>query len=288
MAAGTGSFGYVAACPTPNSDGTCMYITGATYAGVSTTSLATSGTGITAVSPNSEYTASQFTAPSTTGAATGQVSARVVGWGIRIRYKGTESNRGGTITAFEHPEHCSVIGETLASILSFENAERHDVPEDGSWVSICYVPKFPWEYEYSGQFLGWEVEGDTTIIPPYLCLLVESPTTTAQLFDLEWFADFEFLGSGVRGKTPSHNDPIGHNLVVSAVGNSGGGQIVQKKPEGKPSFVEARSPSASAAVSPSGDSWGDKLWGYFSNNATKVLDFGLAKGGQYLDKYLGM
>jgi hypothetical protein len=208
-------------------DSWCAAATNIGYTGTSTGSINTSSfaTTVSSFSSNSEYNGPAFYAPGSGINSNNQVSGRVVSWGLRIRYRGSELNRGGHVTLFEEPEHNDLtklnaagggINETTA--LAFENAQQYPIPADGSWLYVTGLPVFPWEFDYSDTSLGYDFSATTSggYPPAYLCAFLTS-AVAAQNFDFEVFMNLELIGGAVRGKTPSHFDAPGAMIAIEGV-----------------------------------------------------------------------
>lgn len=205
MSTGTAGVGFVAAGLTAASDVPVVCSTGTAYAG---TTIVTSGAGVVAASPNSDYTSASFSSQA--------LQWRPVGCGIRIRYTGTELARGGTVYALEQPDHLSLATLNASDLLKYDACHRF--PVDRQWTEVCYAPISMTEVEYTNS--AALLSGD-----PILGLLVAAPSTTSITFDYEYYIHVELVGRAARGKTPSHSDETGFGTVLGAVREHNDGQI---------------------------------------------------------------
>jgi hypothetical protein len=149
--AGTQGEAFVALIPQcKTSDAGVLLITNSLYAGTSTTPLPRSGTGLVSVNAAKlPYTTTDFDVNQT-------VRGRVVGVGLRVRYTGTELNRGGKLIALRHPDNADLIPFTpqfsSQAITQFETARTYPITRD--WVTLNYRPTRPSEYNYASSACG--------------------------------------------------------------------------------------------------------------------------------------
>jgi hypothetical protein len=198
---GSGDFGYVVVRPgsLAASDQNSVFYTDSSFAG---TAIATSGTGVLAAKSNSDYVNAQF--------GISGVQFRLVTVGVRIKYRGTELNRGGRVIALEEPDHQSLIGLNASALLAYRQATSLRPTGGDKWMELVSSgPKVPEELEYSAVFSGGQTNGH------YLVFAFEGQANMA--FEFEVFANFELIGSAVRGKTPSHHDGPGAFAVSNAL-----------------------------------------------------------------------
>jgi hypothetical protein len=203
--------------------GAPIYYSSATWvpaAGVAIPALSTATAGINVASTNSPYTRAFF------GVATGGIQARLVSFGMRIRYAGTELNRGGRVLLFEDPEHNGfdpLQPVAISTILANEKAKEHKVGED--WLTLCSTgPTQPNEYDFLGTY-----QPPTGLASFYLMAVVQS-AAVGQTFDYEVFWNWEFAGSPVRGKTYSESDDQGVSVVLGAIKSVNNNQLDSSHP----------------------------------------------------------
>lgn len=232
MAAGTNGFGYIVMANNPANDGaaatpaSAVYYSLTTYAG-STVSTNSVTTGVSATNSNSDYTTAALTAAG--------VGSRMVSMGVRIRYKGTELNRGGRILSLEEPDHGTLNGASATTFLAYEKCHQHAVlSSEKDWVTVCHTgPVSPAEYDFLSYSSAAAYPSFNTY---YLGLLVES--TASNLFDFECYWNYEIIGPTIRGKVFNESDDVGTQVVLATVRGSNGGALDSKSPFKSPLMIE--------------------------------------------------
>lgn len=168
---------------------------------------------------NSEYTAALF--------SSGQVDFsrfRVVSAGLRIRYIGTELNRGGQVIGIMDPDHSSIMidnttGKTQSQIEGLTESRRF--PVDRDWKTVLYRPvdDIDNSMQTSEQSLWMVASGHDQFDPGFFYMtfyVIGASATTSLSYEWEAYANYEISGRNVRGKTPSHFDPTGFAAVHAA------------------------------------------------------------------------
>ena len=206
---GTAGMGYIVCRGSAASDSACLHYSTPTYAG---TTIANSGTGDAAANPNSGYVAADFVA---------NVSQRLVSMGIRVRYTGTELNRGGAIYTLEHPEHSTLVGLDVPAARAFNSC--HGFPVDKDWTQICYMPIQASEVVYWNGAQTPSPPGNASNNAWFMAILIQS--TAGNSFEFEWFANYEVIGSTVRDKTPSDTDIVGLGVVTGSLRSHNDGAV---------------------------------------------------------------
>jgi hypothetical protein len=205
--------GFISMCPTfANDFASPIQYTNGTQSVVGTPLNATTGidTWVTA-NGAATGTATFGTLPYATAILSqqnGQVDARLVCGGIRIRYLGTDDARNGLVTSLEETNHNTATGQTFTALHAYEAA--HSAPvRDGSWHK-CYWsgPSTQPESEYVSNPTPWAVPRAVLVI------LVEANVGT--LFEWEAWETVEYSGSLPRDKTMSDSDVEGFAQVLSA------------------------------------------------------------------------
>jgi hypothetical protein len=181
---GTAGFGFITAYPYA-SDQVTMYFSSSAYAGNSI-SDDTGTTGVTGGSTNSPY------GPELFGNGPLLIQQKLVSFGIRVRYIGTELNRGGMMRALEHPDHGSLDGFTFFDLAKYDSCRRY---EGGSrdWSPITSSPVAPAEFDYSPT--------PVTVDRNYLGIVVQGEPGNP--YEFEVTLNFEIAGAPARGATPS-------------------------------------------------------------------------------------
>lgn len=156
-----------------------------------------------AMGSNSPYVAAQFN-----GQEDG-ISVRVVSAGLRIRYTGTTLNQGGTVYSLSHPSHADMDDSSLSEVRAINVTKNFAVTRD--WISVLWCPVVPADYGYTSILPG--------ILAPFLHIM-QVPVGIALTFEFEFNVNFEFVGSPIRGMTPSHSDAQGFTATQSALQGS--------------------------------------------------------------------
>lgn len=207
FATGTTGFGYILVRPATGA------ATGAGVTAVMGVTSLSSYTGSTmsnvvgantqAVISNSTYVPSQFS-------ATG-VKYRLVAAEVRVRYVGTELNRGGNAVVYCDPNHNSVAAYGQAQLLTNPSAGRSDI-EMAEWISCKYNGVVdPTEENYSFGF----TEADNKANNWCMAIAIQS-AAVAQPFDYEVYAHFEIIGANSTNLSSTISDPVGHGAVNTA------------------------------------------------------------------------
>lgn len=229
MVIGTAGYGFVTQQPAAGYDGSTAagsigtasgYVSSAAFTGGASAPipvLNTATAGVIAVNHNSDYLTSSF------GAQNTLAQMRLVSMGFRLRYAGTELNRGGRIILLEEPDHLNVAssGISQASLMNYDKAKEHAI--DNKWVTLCHTgPVAPAEFQYNG---GATFDGSPH---HYLMAIVQSSANN--VFDVEFYWNFEVIGSIARGKTRSDSDENGLAIVLGAIGSRDSDQLDSAHP----------------------------------------------------------
>jgi len=210
MAVGTGGFGYVLA----NGRGMKNDVHGAYFSSSAFTgiTMAAAGTGVNGADANADTGSGDFSANTTQG--------RLVSFGVRVRYRGTELNRGGRYLTLEEPDHGNMADYAASDLLAEEKCNEHAVGSD--WVQVCLSgPVAPADYDFTTCT-------DINVANNYLAVAVES--TPGNLFDFEVFWNYELVGAPVRGKTYSEADDAGVGAVIGTIRSHNNSGLDSKHP----------------------------------------------------------
>lgn len=199
---GTAQVGFIQVDPLRMiaSDTAAIWASNATFTGSQTE---TAGVGVVALTANSPYTNAQFTGEE------GGLSFRVVSCGLRVRYIGTELNRGGELFAVSHPSHADINQMSLNEARALNTTKIYPVTKD--WVTVLWCPVLPNDYSY------------TSAVPnarPVLAILYVAPSGTVGQLEYEAHVNYEVVGAPARGMTRSMADPIGFSAVQQALQGS--------------------------------------------------------------------
>jgi hypothetical protein len=161
------------------------------------------GGGVSGIMTNSDYVAAQIGPQST--------AYKVVSHGIRIRYIGTELNRGGQIIGLSDPSHNSLTGRNFANFQAELVSRQFAVGR--KWVNVLYKPVLTTDLDMQTVFNTFS---NTNTDPSFFNGFFIQSAVPNQPFEFEIYSLFEFQGAGVRGQTRSHADSVGFAAIQSA------------------------------------------------------------------------
>ena len=168
-----------------------------------TTMSAAPGATVFGLQSNSSYITSQFSAAG--------VKYRLVSSEIRVRYVGTELNRGGNAVVYCDPNHNNVSGFNQAILLSNPSAGRSDI-EMAEWISCKYNGVVdPTEENYAFAFGTVDSKANN-----WLMAIAIQSAVAAQPFDYEIYCHFEIIGANSTNLSSTISDPVGHGAVNTA------------------------------------------------------------------------
>jgi len=203
FATGTTGLGFIVVDPLSAavSDLTSVYSSSSAYAGNFISAAAAAG--VVAGTSNSEYVKAQI------GANAAVAQCRVVSSGVRIRYIGTELNRGGQIVGLIEPTHDSLGGAVFADVNAQERSRLIPVL-DRNWVTLTYFPVQKRESDFQT-----DVDPATRPLPAWFMAFAVNAASagTPLTYEYEHFTNLEYTGRSVRGLTPSHVDYVGYSAV---------------------------------------------------------------------------
>lgn len=212
---GTSGIGFIAVDPTNScfNDVPCVLKTNATFAGNTFNLNDTVSGAIDQAFSNSNYV-------STDVALGGDgIAFRIVSSGVRIRYAGTELNRGGFATCLHDPTHTVLTGRDQSSIDGEPMSRRIHIKED--WINILYAPVFGQDYDLRTAFANADPPTIGALPRWYMGALITAPTNTPAPFEYEFFSIIEYQGRNVRGLSMSHADPTALSAGASvAIANT--------------------------------------------------------------------
>jgi len=234
---GTAGWGGITIYGALCNNATATTCTTATYSGFGLPTLGDAGTF------NTGFTNSPFSTIDL--AANSGVELRLCSLGVRVRYVGTELNRGGLRYAIQHPEHLSVEGLTAPDIAAFDFRQIDNQTRD--WTSVVYTPLRHADYSFTDNPSGFSTN------VPVLGILCESASTAIICpFEFQVVAHYEAIGAKARGKTVSNSDINGTLKALSAVSQG---------PPGLSTAVSNHKTNsrmiAEKAVTKGSDMWGD-------------------------------
>lgn len=203
-------------------DRNCIFLTDATFAG--TGFDVTSTPGVSGAPANAPFNIADFD---------GTLAARVVGCGLRIRYGGTELNRGGFKVALVDPTHSSLNGRDEASLNREKQTKRYAVSRQ--WTNILWRPVQNSELQFATTAAA--------VTPNAGVLMISPDVSINELFEWELFGIIEYQGVAARGQTHTNTDPIGFAAVTSTVAQMNGvsqapaSQIAQAMHQGVTHYI---------------------------------------------------
>lgn len=196
---GTAGYGSVASIPEAGmtNDQACVYYTLANWPNATVSGSATVAGENTVAYANSPYAYSQY------GSADTKLQFRLVAHGLRVKYTGTELNRGGAIVGLAQPRGEDLSLSTMTELLS--NAAVHTVTfdEDGSWLELTWAPDDA-DYKTTGA-----------ISAASLAFLWNGISGNSMAFEAYWH--YEIIGvDAAIGATGSHPAPRQAMAVMDA------------------------------------------------------------------------
>lgn len=148
---------------------------------------------------------------------------RVVGYGIKIRYVGSEVGRGGRVFAHRNSINAPIVipsaGATavLANTLT-QNKETSTVPVDRKWHAVLYKPAAASDLAYAERddiIVAGSAYPANLLQAPSLLLMITG-ATPGQSFEYDIQGWYEIIGSNLPALTPTFSDPVGMAAIGSA------------------------------------------------------------------------
>jgi len=221
--------------------------------------------GVGSASLASDYTEASFATSS------GDVQCRCVAYGIRVKYTGTELNRGGSVYTLEEPDHADLSGVVVTDLRKYKATSTNKFGDD--WVTVLYQPRFPADFGYHGDAFGQSVNNR------FLAISIQAAFPTAT-FEWEVFAHYEFIGRPVTGKTQTHTEPYMTEKILSAISQ-------------KPHYINSvitRNPSLARKYATGAASQGVSVWSKLARGGGAFIGglMGGAKGAMLGSSLAGM
>lgn len=228
---GTASSGWVAFMPCVAKNYPTLFHTGALYAGASNGIIVAP----TAANGNYVYSGSFANLPFTTAEleATTQgytVDSRIVSYGARLVYAGTELNKGGLMYSYVDANQDTVMGANAGYAATYDQTDIHSnmsgVP---GTLSIFGTRADHFEYSSlasSTNKVRYPFHASTTVVDNASGLTVSAPTAaffisgvSGNPFYLEVVIHAEFIGPGVpqANMSESASDEAGFDIVQGVV-----------------------------------------------------------------------
>jgi hypothetical protein len=185
-------------------------------------------TGIFGVNLNADYLTAAM--PLVNGKG---IKFRVVAAGLRIRYIGTELNRGGIIHATVTPNHDTLTGGTVNSLGQLETYFKYPVTRD--WVVLTHTPVMDDDFLYFPDLLNNPSFFGTIFTSQSFQHYLGFQITDCVGGSFEWEAicHYEVVGAPVRGLTPTPADLTGMSAVLNVATPSMGIEVNKLTSQGK-------------------------------------------------------
>jgi hypothetical protein len=226
---GTGGYGYCAFSPTPgNASGGIAY-TDATYAGTSASVVTmTAGSGVNTANWVSPTAATDFT-ESVTGRGN---QFRMVVCGAKIRYIGTELNRGGSVAVVTSPQQVTMEGFVLGNNLVPDSSRELIVRSDYQTVVLPPMHEQDVDWKDADEIFPWADAGGTAN-KPLMVIIVTG--TAGNIFTIRLVEHYEVTGASYNlFGTQSH---IGNQMVVQSITNAAASAVYGAPTQGK-SYIQ--------------------------------------------------
>ena len=135
---------------------------------------------------------------------------RLVAAGLRVKYVGTELERGGTIVGMREPNNGDLTAKGPSSFLTYDQVHfmRPGEGNDDGWVTCEWCPVTPLDYDYATA-----LSGD---VYPMAFIVQSASAGTSVSYVFELYTHFEIIGSLARGKTESHDDVTAAKAIIAA------------------------------------------------------------------------
>lgn len=188
-----------------------IYTSSATYAGTTYTWSATGSsittTGVSAANAQSPMTYSAL-------AAAG-VQIRLVGGGLRIKYTGTELNRGGRLVLYRSRSNAQITqGWSATDFLSDPTCYTESVTR--SWKGVTYLPDSTDYLDYNNSSTFQPSVGLSEGSARRSLIAFVEGAVSGTSFEYEVTSYFELIGPNQQA-TQSHADPTGFGAIMSAL-----------------------------------------------------------------------
>lgn len=238
---GTASSGFIMGAINAASDNPAAYYSATNGGGAYGGSTFSGNTGLAGINSTtnstSPYTTAQF---SSTG-----LRSRCVLAGCRVRYIGTELNRGGRILPIVFPNHRNIDGVQSSMILALQGYTSEKF--DNKWHSIRWIPQYTHETDYEPTAIV--VDDADAPNNTQIGIYIESPTVGSQ-FEWELVYYHEIVGT-TFSLTESHASPLAAT-AAAAVSDMGAttarsGGVIDALRRNAPSVIDAVGAAGRAA-----------------------------------------
>jgi len=145
------------------------------------------------------------------------VETRLVGAGIRIRYAGTEMNRGGIIHAIVTPNHSSLNLNNIPELNVYDSYFKCQVVRE--WCTLSYSPNTSDELEFDEDIANFTafVPGESPAkYNHYMGFFVQGGVT-GSLFEIEAICLLELSGQAMLNSVQGKSDIVALQAVTNIV-----------------------------------------------------------------------
>jgi hypothetical protein len=185
---------------------------------------------------NKGFARSPIASLATTGVS-GSLAVRLVTWGIEAHNVTPLLNRGGSVLAYSHPDHLSLVGGDAASFPGNPSASWTAVTGEKQSFRLCGGGPV------NSDELSFTTDPADT---PYAFMSFTS--TEAQVYTVNLVFHWEVIQTNGSTRTPSHSDPGPSGSVLATVQN-----MLENNPDhtnhGSPSFYSKLKSSAMGVLS---------------------------------------
>jgi hypothetical protein len=166
------------------------------------------------------YGTASFSTPYTKAQLIGNsIRYRIVGAALRIRYDGSELNKGGALNIFADPNHFTVSGVTVVVMSQFDTYNSYsivNITRNDGWITITHTPVNPEDYDYTADQVSNTTWATQVFQNHYIGVLITGlPVGDNVAWEAVIFT--EEIGRFVPGKTATPADPVGASIAVNSI-----------------------------------------------------------------------
>lgn len=223
VTSGASGYGFVAFAPALANDvNSLIYSSASTWTGSAVTTTTAAGLSLAALDKLPFASASLTDLTATNG-----VAGRIISYGIKINYIGTEVDKGGVYYTYVSSSRESVNGYTADTLGALVQTALR--PIDRREMNAVVTPTNRHESDYSNEdqtdtdlilypYSNSAAYTAGTSIPAIGCILIQSKT--GNTFEVQVVQHVEYIGKGAQPfLTETRSDVVGFEEVISAVGN---------------------------------------------------------------------
>lgn len=226
--------GFIGIAPTTCNDLASIYYSSTAYTG---SSLSVGATGVTVQNNTANPYVHTLFIPS--NVSKDALSSRIVSVGLRIRYTGTELNKGGLIYGLVLPNHGNLHATTPTDMSAWRECIRRPVTRAWTTIVASAIDTDEGDYPDVSELLAINTtnslnEAVIKSLYPFssgnavstanpnlggipMAFMITS--TEANSFEFEVITHMEIIGSLVQNSvTPSHADAIGLSKIIEVKG----------------------------------------------------------------------